>query len=778
MNKSVFKYSFLSVSRRKNRAIIIFCVSVIVFSLVFTTSIIVSTAKYTLTLTYNSQRASDVVIYTVEDKWFNDSVLYWLKNHFPEISGVSKVVSYHTLLNVKEKSLNVIVYGIQKNPTVDTVPLIDWSIFMGQVAIIDSGTADYYSVGRGDQIYLLGTNFTIIEIKDLLWAPSYKYGSQGSVIIPIEVFSKIIGVDNEFNEIHIKLKDRSRISQFIYNVVEDLKQMNYNVSIHVKGFSIDVLLSSINPILQLAYYISIGIIIAVISGFLVIDIRDRANEIGVLKSIGMGRREIALIFALQIVIIFSLAIPLSLISSYLVTKNIILSLTIVPETEILIAVDWLDIMARGFFALVFAFLFSFLLAYYYAGKISRELLKKGSIEDYNIKHPIFKRGNFYFRFALRTIFARKTRSIMLIIVIILGSVLPSLFTIIARESVFQIDEHLGLENKWDIAVHSSMPINHSIIDEIRKFEGVERVESIFYVPVPVTTLGSNSKTIVPMLNVLIAVGLYGNETLKKLIFKEGALDESGIVVSEKIAKVLQVGVNDYISIKVIHPLGTVITTNVKITGIVETYDAGGWVIFIHMNRIYEMTDEDARNYLMIKVENPELLEAVSRKITDFIIKNKLSARVISMKKLKEALKTKLENAQGFVTILEMVIMLGSWLGMLLIWVLDLFIRRWNIALLKSMGADLRQISAFYLAEGSLLILISVLISSCLLSILVNVTVELINITALPIWLAPAIRTIDITSMIIKIIIMMLTALIPAILNIYRKQPMEILREIR
>jgi len=612
---------------------------------------------------------------------------------------------------------------------------------------------------------------------DILWAPSLKYNYIGSVIIPLETLRNILSLGEEvYNEIRIKVLDRSILPETAYKVYNLAIEWGYKVSIYLREISLKSIVAAIEPIINIARLFTLLIVSGLVISFIVIEIKARSKEIGVLSSLGFSSVEIGGIFTIQALIAFIISGLISIPLGYLLAQISVRYVSAAPQTQIIFVIPTIAILSDMTILITAAFIMAFIISYRNSKRVIREAIYSGELETVSSSFTLINIGSLRMRYALRSIFLRKTTAMTLLLLIVLASGLSTTFSIISRESKQYYDKSLDMEMLWDIAVQFNSPVNRSIIAEIAGMPGIERVEVIFLAYVPILKLEAHNKAVSPSFRTLCILGILGNETLIQLNYIKGGLEYYGVVISEKISLILNLDLNEKIKISVLHPMGTVTRTNERITGIIDTTWNGGWTIVINQSRIKKTLGYDIRNFLMIKKSINAEEEDIASQIINFLKREKISARVLSRSKLKSLIHEQIEGIKGFLTILDFILIVGAWLGIFIVWLFISQLRRWDIALFKALGTNLSSALSIYILESSIISTLGIIVSLFMIPNLVNSIVYLLNVSTLPIWIHATCTIWDLVKASIEMMILPILAQIPAITYTYSQTPATLLSE--
>ena len=682
-------------------------------------------------------RLSDLVIY---GDYFNISFVEDL-SQIDNVVNASGLLTFSTNLEHKGKSYPVNLYGITRDPAVDTIPNFNWDEFNGYKVVIDPGSSSVMNITEGTKIHLLNQTFEVYEVRRIPWFTDLEYSGIGSVAMPYDTLSKILNITDMFNEVHVKIANNSlllEISKDIYDVAE---RYGYHVSIKPRYPIMELIMSSFVPLFEQIKYVIIGLLIFSMTIYIYVDIREARREIGLYELVGMTFRGIILMYFFQVFIIITfsvlLAIPFGLGLSYLLARRSEKILDIELDVTGFLRVPYLDIL----FVVVVVYVLSVLMAYILVSKLKIVSVIRGETEyratrvghksrhvNMGIKRKIF----------LRSISARRIKVISLILLtamIIAATEAPKNVIKVGAESYFQMVEN---EMLWD-----EMVVLYDLggMNKTRQFlnnsKYVKYYEEVVHSIIPVLYVKSSKTKIKPPKSYIDLFALNGNEKLIKFKFCSGELKPYGMVISKKLSEILDIDVGDTITITSYHALGFKYNLRFEVVGIVDTSFAGGFVIIIHSSYLMYMAGDNRsiNNTFLVELKpNVEPNEALSN-ISNFIAKNRINGIVMSKHAMIEKanqLKSKLYAwILPSLTAIQVLMMLSVIFAVKK----DLVSRSREISILYAMGITERELTTQYSIIYLSIFLVATPLSIIMTKIVTHFMIAEINISLSPLWMA-------------------------------------------
>ncbi len=714
--------------------------------MVVTVDYLVNATESTLFELDESYRLASLTITPLEG-WLNDSYLETV-SEINDVSAVAGFIKVIDRLHLKNFTVELYIYGSPPNPMVDTIPGVDWGTFNNFSAIIDEGLAEELKLKVGDTVNLLGYNFSVDYIKAIVWGPSLKYSYRASIVVPINTLYRILNISNVYNEVRVRAKDLSVIPVVAYDVYTLSQNMGYLVNVHIRPFGVRDLLSNLEPILFISRFIAVSIIVLTTTFFSYIDIKSRSRELGVLRSIGFSKFNIFILYLTQMLLLIVLAIILSMFVGLQSAFYVIRDISYLPGIRVVINPFSFSAI-RDLIIGILAILISATLTLSRVNiRPLNELIKFGDIDVSSTYPSRLKTRFFKLNFNLRVIISKKVRSLAIILLISLAVALSGAFIILYSQSKAQSLEIYSKTFRWDISVVLEEPVNETIISEVQNIDGVALIEPIIMMQLPVINIASNSKRITPPYNRLALISVNGNESMIKFNFTEGTLGP-GLIITEKIKKILNVDLGERVSIRALHPYGSVIGTDLTIVGIVDTNLFGGWIIILQIGfmenlLLTQFGLEPGFNMLLIKKAPYTSSYELVKNIEEFLENKGLRGRVSEKSRVIKSVYDYYGEVNKIITAIITVLLIGVSLSVTLIWLIEMYNRKWEIALYKSLGMDLKHVINLLIIESLILSTISIFVSVPLTLIALKTLTDALNGAVLDIWIKthynPAILT--------------------------------------
>lgn len=681
-------------------------------------------------------RLSDLVIY---GDYFNSSFV----EDVCRIGGVinaSGLLTFSTNLEHKGRSYPVNLYGITRDPAVDTIPNLNWDEFSGYKVVIDPGSSSIMNITEGTIIYLLNQTFEVCEVRRIPWFTDLEYSGIGSIAMPYDTLSRILNITDIFNEVHVKITNNSlllSISRKIYDLAE---LYGYHVSIKPRYPIMELIMNSFVPLFEQIKYVIIGLLIFSMAIYIYVDIRDTRRELGLYELIGVTFRGIILMYIFQvfIIIVFSvlLAIPFGLGLSYLLAWRSEKILGVGMGVSGFLGIPYFDILA----VIVVVYTLSVLMTYVMISKLKIVSVVRGEVEyrsprgKYKSRHAHLgvKRKIF-----LRSISTRKIKIISLIFLtamIIAATEAPKNVIKAGAESYFKMFEN---EMLWDEMV---ILYDMSGMNKTRQFlnnsKYVKYYEEIVHSIIPIMYIKSSKTKIKPPKSYIDLFALNGRERLIKFKFCSGGLKTYGMVISKKLSEILDVDVGDTITITSYHALGFKYNLRFEVVGIVDTSFAGGYVLIIHSSYLIHMAEENRsinNTFLVELAPNAEPSEALSN-ISSFIAQNRVHGIVMSKQAMIEKayqLKSKLYTwILPSLTVIQLLMMLSVIFAVKK----DLVSRSREISILYAIGITERELTKQYALIYMAIFLAAMPLSIIMIRIFTYLMIVKINVSLSPLWM--------------------------------------------
>lgn len=718
----------------KNVFVLVLAVTVS-FSMILTVDYLVDSTYSTFSGLDSNYRLSQIVVKSYP-RFFNGTLMEDIST-VRGVEGVEGFVNYFDFFSVNNETVLVNIYGVPKNPNVDKIPGIDWEHFNGFVVFVDEGIAERNNLKLGDTVKLLNHSFTIMGVGSCVWAPSFKYSSTGFFLIPLETMWSILGVENAYNEIRVRVATFSEIGRVAYEIYSLIREKGLDGYVTIRPVNFMQLLTSLDPILYLARLITLLIILSTIGFYVYIDLRRRIKEFGVLQSIGLSQKSIVLLVVTQVLLILLLsmiiAIPLSVTLAY----KIIMGISYLPSISVKINIFTFNAILDLIIVTIASTIVSLKLASSLRIRPLNELIKFGDIDVKPARHLVFKSRFLGLNYTLRSIFNRKLRSTALILLVALSISLSSSFITLSNQAYSEHVRMLNEDMRWDIMVQLENPLNlPNLTSYLDSIDSVNYTEKLVIAPLPVLTVGSKEKTIEPPYNSLLVIGMNGNETLIKFRYVEGQLSSKGVVITKKIAELFDLHVGDRLVLKVLHPLGTTMGTDVLVTGIIDSSYNGGWLILFHLsvlkNNKYNISVNP--NVLLVKVKNGYGVESTGEEIYQLMVENRFFGQVTTKSKAVNAVREYYRNVNYILDSIIGILVFGVAVSVAMIFFIDMYNRRYELALNKVFGGTVKKALSLLAPESVVLTFLGVMLAVPIYGVSLYFMVSWLNYSPLDIWL--------------------------------------------
>ena len=743
--------------RRDRRSLIL----ILVLALSLSTTIVVHIVENSAIL-YEKRmdtlsRAAD---FYVDAKYITSEIIGAIKSEISNVKYCAGLIKYATNIVHGGTVYHVDMFGLEKNPEVDTIPGIRWEEFTGNKIIVEPSLARALGIRKGDRLVLLGEEFVVYEIRYPIWAPSLELAGCGSIFMRIETARKLLGFDDVYNRVGIIVWDRSRIAETAYEVAQILIRNNISeVSFDFGFVGVKAVSSSIN-----AFYFavdSIVFIVVVISMFVYayLDIRKSIGDLALLEVIGFCRRDVRRLYLLKILLIVLISSGISLIIGFAVGNAIfIYSLTMLglePVKSLYFGIPTVEFSLCVVFSVVSSYILFWVMLRSY--ELERALRRGQHSEVYGYKTRS-KFGKPVLKLAMRNISSRKLRSlfIVLLVAVTIGCSVAMYSLVVTSEETYLAEIDSGF--RWDLCVVLYDPQKAGVARSyIAELPSVNFTEEIIFATVPIVRLIGKRK-VTPPFHMISVIGLSGRETLWKFKFLKGGLRKGNYVaISAKIAELLRIDVGQQIGITFVHPMGTEITIYVVVSGIFRNSAMfGGWLLLSDISTINSELNI-GNNTILVSLTNKSNELEVAGKISDFLDGLGVGSKII----LRSGLKSKVKS---FARKLETpLLILIAAVGMILLVILILVISSEIdsssslLAVLYAIGFRRVELTEIVSAEYLALCLAALPCSLLIHDIVVSFFIGVINSMLIPIWIEKHISASILTSIIAIHLLIILVA---------------------
>lgn len=291
------------------------------------------------------------------------------------------------------------------------------------------------------------------------------------------------------------------------------------------------------------------------------------------------------------------------------------------------------------------------------------------------------------KMSIRTIGRNRMRFtlVLLGITFAVGMLVVSLFF---HNSIdYMVREHYEVEQRYNYLLRFTTPLKESELLNISRIDGVLQTEPLLEVPVKVHFAGRSEDDVL--------VGLAPESVLKKLFSTNGKplqLPKEGLLINEKTANKLGIGVGDKVEIETLLGLGPSRHAEVTVVGVSRQLIGGGsYIPLFQVNRI--LGEEGLISGAMLKVDPGKVseVEGVLNKMTAV-------ASILSKQKEIDNFNTSLEATVYSVGIM---ILCAVLLGFAIVYnasVISFAERKRELASLRVLGFTIKEVSALLWKE--------------------------------------------------------------------------------
>lgn len=215
------------------------------------------------------------------------------------------------------------------------------------------------------------------------------------------------------------------------------------------------------------------------------------------------------------------------------------------------------------------------------------------------------------KMSLRTIFRNWVRSgiTMVGVVFAVGLLVVSFFM---NDSIdYMLDRHYQQEQHYDFLIRLGTPVKDYELNNIQRLDGVIRVEPILEIPVKMSYQGRTEDDLL--------VGLPADVSLKTLMDGNDQplrLPEEGLLIDQRTAAKLGVGVGDRVTVETRLGLGPSHLAQITVTGINQQLIGGGSYLDLgRANRVLQESGLVTGAMLRVEPGKNDLVEAEMNEIT-------------------------------------------------------------------------------------------------------------------------------------------------------------------
>jgi len=479
----------------------------------------------------------------------------------------------YRLANNKEGTIRIIGTPPVRHQKVDDLQLNKGRYLKSNdknKALVDENFIGAHKLRIGDTITaIINGQEHKIEIVGVVSSPEYLFpfrskedfafsGEFGAVFMPqkeVQRLFKSPAAYNDFAVLAEKGSNRGKVIDAVedelepYRVLTTVKQedqpSNFRVSEEIRQNkeSSDFMPGLILIISALSIFIALSRLV-----------QSQRGEIGLSKALGYSNLKMLfhyLVFAAFIAVVGSLLgfalgqfFAIQIIKLYLTYYHIpFLKHLFYPEQF------WISVAISGV-----ACLFGGLIPAYASSRIRPAVAMRSdpNLTIVKAKTPLIERAFWFIRFPftikipLRNVFRVKKRSAYTIIGIAFALIL-TVATWASFDSIdYLIDAQFNKVDRWDILVGFQQNINDSLINKVKDFKGVEKVQTAAVVPVKISVGSQSRETTI--------TAIQPNATFHSFDIIEGdsaktALKKGGLIMTPRVAQKLKVEIGDTLLIK-------------------------------------------------------------------------------------------------------------------------------------------------------------------------------------------------------------------------------------
>ncbi len=383
-----------NIIRYKHRAIALFFMLSLSVASLFTVGFVTRTQMKSIEMSMEVNSGAPIVIYAREPLPENITAL------IEEIDGIKAYcpVTYPLSLKAGDmiywKCATVNIYGIDPGKYVDSTYAGDFEINKevlqkledNRTAIISSGLAEYLNLKIGDSLRIEYMRVTfllkIVGILPLAVGFSFtrfssKVASGTDIIVSLNTFKNITGYIT-FSRIFIK-PEKGENSENLIEKIHDALGEEYDIQV----VSIDdyierskEALESLENILSILLFFAILVAILGETLSVLMTIRERLWEIGVMRAIGSSKTKISSMFSVEVAIIAFSSYLVGLMASYIVASEINFIVNFMSEIQILVVIPWSLLIVTLIVVIVPSAFLAFVGVYVYSRKNIADIIRR------------------------------------------------------------------------------------------------------------------------------------------------------------------------------------------------------------------------------------------------------------------------------------------------------------------------------------------------------------------------------------------------------------------
>ena len=645
---------------------------------------------------------------------------YYFKGMVPESRVLNVLTTYRTLVNIwlgieipgSIRGLTntyVLVIGtdLLRYPNVNgfylTKGSLDEFLKGGKICVIDEHFAKLNGLKIGDTLTLYfffekkGLCTLKVKVVGLCRSPRFVEQLIGFtyLYVPLTTLRRTLELSDEVNVLHVTLKRED------HHVVERISRRLFSEGLvhheEVKLNEVRELVESVKPFISFAQLLSLA---ATLIGSILIasnvgmNVIERRREVGILKVLGATNFQLLKLYVVETLILSLIACSAGLIMGCLTPLLVYRELCELASLNKLVYVLRPETLLTSLALSVGIALPTSLYPSWLAWRtnVAGSLRTRGEL----IKVPSFiSRGPLVLRMALRSPFRRVTDYLILISLLSITTAVLGGMGILVESSIVSFNKYFDKVWRTDLMVIFFQPVDvERLKAAITKIKHVKEVSRIAWC----TASHGN--------NVFSVIGIDPRSGLVKPMLTAGVeLDgRGGILLTSSLARSLGVGIGDRVRLTISGK-----AKELKVVGLIKDLLSGGKVAYVSLE---DLEDVNGLSYgLLIKALNPL---QVGKKVSVLV----RGLAIVGIKELLEAeVRRQITYYAAFGYAISYFTLLASFVGVLCISSALTLRRLKEIAILKVLGATVKQLIVSHLIEsflvGALGVLIGLLVAPIL-----------------------------------------------------------------
>ena len=493
-----------------------------------------------------------------------------LADSIPNIKYWDTRLALKSLVQVDDVEFNGKMFGIDptRQPNVNNLLIVKGSYFSptdNTSVLLQEIFAEKNNLKVGDKlIVLFGSYKLALTIKALVFSPEFKYsvddngapspGTFAPFWVPLPLVQQLFGKGQVVNEYLIQVHEKSKINQ----TIDDVTRILLNRGISVASTQGDkepdhkMMMADIGAVDE--YAVSFGLVVLFTAIFVIYDgitkiIASQRTTIGILRAMGSTKQKL-LVHYMSIGLILSI---LGIILSFPITyefsvlfRDFYLNFLKLRITAL--SFNWVPLYKFSAVVILTALLASLFAAYRVASILPVEAMS-GYFKEQGFSHTIIdkvvdklsRKRKVTIKIPIRHIFGRKRRTLLTTLTVTLATVLV-LSSLGSMDSIlYQINQYFDNNLQYQLLGYLDGPHDpNEIFPQLENYSSVNRVEGIVRQFALIKSPSYNATTV---LNAFPQ-----DSALRKYTFREGSLKKGEIVIGSKLAKDLNVGVGDTVSV--------------------------------------------------------------------------------------------------------------------------------------------------------------------------------------------------------------------------------------